>query len=94
MNIIYSTILIISTILSSVIGLPISTELGPAIVVKQNKPIIFSPENETIVKPILYKRINSRIHVSPSKDDIKLSNYVVIDGVVIYTPTDAAPFKI
>ena len=45
---IYSIIVIISTIFSGVIGLPISTELGPAIVVKQNKPIIYSPFNEPI----------------------------------------------
>jgi hypothetical protein len=82
MNIIYSTILIISAIFSSINAIPISTELGP-VVVKQNKPIIYSPENETIVykkKPV------------PSKDDITLSDYIVIDGIVIYTPKDITPF--
>ncbi len=103
MNIIYSTILIISTIFSGVIGFPISTEFGP-VVVRQNKPIIYSPANETIIKPIIYSPANETIIKSivppppPSPappgpiDDILPAKYITIDGIVIYTPKDASLF--
>jgi hypothetical protein len=93
MNLIYSAILIISTIISSTIGFPISIENGPAIVVKQNKPIIYSPVNETIIKAIIppppppappgpIDEIN----------DIMPAKFITMDGIVIYTPKDASSF--
>jgi hypothetical protein len=95
MNIIYSAILIISTIFSGVIGFPISNENGPAIVVKQNKRIIYSPVNETIIEPI------KSIVPPPAPpgpldeiNDIMPAKYITIDGIVIYTPKDASPFII
>ena len=50
MNIIYSTLIIISMIFSNVNAHPISTEFGPAIVVKQNKPIIYTLESNDRAK--------------------------------------------
>jgi hypothetical protein len=92
MNIIYSTILLISTIFSGVIGFPISTEFGP-VVVKQNKPIIYSPANETIIKPIKAIVPPPPPPAPPGPiDDILPAKYITIDGIVIYTPKDASPF--
>jgi hypothetical protein len=92
MNLICSAFLIISTIFSSTIGFPISIENGPAIVVKQHKPIIYSPENETIIKPIILPPAPP----SPLDEinDIMPAKYITIDGIIIYTPKDASPFII
>ncbi len=98
MNIIYSAILIISTIFSGIIGFPISTENGPAIVVKQNKRIIYSPVNETIIKPIQAIVPPPPPPAPPGPldeiNDIMPAKYITIDGIVIYTPKDASPFII
>lgn len=93
MKLIYSAFLIIN-IFSSIFGLPIY-EPGPAIVIKQNKQIIFSPENETIIKaivpppppPVPPGPINEINDIMPAK-------YITIDGIVIYTPRDITPFII
>jgi len=87
MNLVYSAFLIIN-IFSSIFGLPIY-ESGPAIVVKQNKQIIFSPENETIVK------LSPPPPVPPGPiNDIMPAKYITIDGIVIYTQQDITPFII
>jgi hypothetical protein len=93
MNLVYSAFLIIN-IFSSIFGLPIY-EHGPAIVIKQNKQIIFSPENETnfnIVKAIVPPPPPP---VSPGPiNDIMPAKYITIDGIVIYTQQDITPFII
>ena len=89
---------LLSSIISSITGLPISTELGPAIVVRQNKQIIFSPENETIIEPI-------KAIVSPppppappgpifikNNDEITSTKFITFDGIIIHTPKDASLF--
>ncbi len=95
MNIIYSAILIISAIISNINGVPIYNhlEVGPAIVVRQKKPIIYSPENETIIEPIKAIVPPPPPPAPPGPiDDIMPDKFITFDGVVLYTPKDATPF--
>jgi hypothetical protein len=87
----YPAFFIINAIISSINGLPI-IELGPAIVVKQNKPIIYSPQNETIIVPPPPQPAPLGPLLTNKYNDIMPAKFITMDGIVIYTPKDATPF--
>ncbi len=97
MKFIYSIILVIGTLIFQAFTLPINNnifDLGPAIVVKQHKPILYNPvENTTEIEPAIVPPPPPPAPPGPI-DDIMPTKFVLPDGNILYTPKDIKPFII
>ncbi len=97
-KIIYTTIIMLSSLLSQISSLPIYSNhnkqihLDPAIVVTKptHEPILYEPLELAIVPPSAPPAPPGPIILN----DIMPAKFVLPDGSIIYTPKDSKPFII